>query len=73
MISCPATAPQFQATSGLRIIATRLLEQRHIPRTCPHDCPCDAPEQRLQSQREPTRLICEGEESEGFAGNIEDV
>ena len=35
--------------------------------TCPRDCPCEAPRPRLQSQREPTGLISEVEETEGFA------
>ena len=36
---------------------------RHASNTMrwPHDCPCEAPKQRLQSQREPTRLIYEVE------------
>ena len=27
------------------------------PSHCPHDCPCDAPKQRLQSQQQPSRSI----------------
>jgi hypothetical protein len=42
-------------------------------RSCPQDCPCDAPKQRVESQRQPTRLICELEMSEGFTRKIEDV
>ena len=38
---------------------------------CPHDCPCDAPKQRVQSQRQPTRSIREAENSEGFTRKIE--
>ena len=38
---------------------------------CPHDCPCDAPKQRFQSQRQPTRSIFEVEESEGFTRKID--
>ena len=40
--------------------------------SCPHNCPCEAAKRRVQSQREPTRLIYEVEESEGFPGKIED-
>ena len=39
---------------------------------CPHDCPCDAPKQRLQSQREPSRSIGEVLETVGFAWKIDD-
>ena len=42
------------------------------PQNCPHDCPCDATKQRLWSQRQPTRLICEVEEREGFMRKNED-
>ena len=38
---------------------------------CPHDCPCDAPKQRIQSQHQPTRSIGEVENSEGFTRKIE--
>ena len=41
--------------------------------SCPHDCPCDAPKQRLQSQRQPSRLIREVKGSEGFTRKIKDV
>jgi hypothetical protein len=40
---------------------------------CPHDCPCDAPKRRLQSQREPTRLFREMEEGERFTRKSDDV
>ena len=40
--------------------------------SCPYDCPCDAPKQRIQSQREPSRSIGEVIEIAGFAGKIED-
>src|SRR5438552_8358240 len=42
-------------------------------RDCPRDCPCDAPKQRVESQCQPTRSICEVEEREGFTKKIEDV
>jgi hypothetical protein len=38
---------------------------------CPQDCPCDAPKQRLQSQPQPSRLIREVKDSEGFTRKIE--
>jgi len=38
---------------------------------CPPDCPCDAPKQRFQSQRQPTRSIGEVENSEGFTRKTE--
>ena len=38
---------------------------------CPYDCPCDAPKQRLWSQREPSRSIAEVLETAGFARKIE--
>jgi hypothetical protein len=38
---------------------------------CPQDCPCDAPKQRLQGQRQPTRSIREVETMEGFTRKIE--
>jgi hypothetical protein len=40
---------------------------------CPHDCPCGAPKQRLQGQRQPTRSIVEVKEDERFTREIEDV
>ena len=40
---------------------------------CPQNCPCDAPKQRVQSQRQPTRSIGEVENSEGFTRKIENV
>jgi hypothetical protein len=40
---------------------------------CPHNCPCDAPKQRLESQQQPIRLIGEVKETEGFTRKIEDV
>ena len=40
---------------------------------CPHDCPCEAPQWRIRSQQQPSRLICEVEENEGFTRKIEDV
>ena len=40
---------------------------------CPHDCPCELPKQRLQSQQQPSRSIVEVNESEGFARKIDDV
>src|SRR5258708_3514382 len=42
-------------------------------RACLHDCPCVAPKQRLQSQREPSRLIGEVKGTEGFTRRIDDV
>jgi len=36
-----------------------------------HDCPCDAPKQRRQSQRHLSRLIREVKEAEGFTKKIE--
>ena len=42
------------------------------PQNCPHDCPCDDTKQRLSSQRQPTRLICEVEEREGFTRKNDD-
>ena len=36
------------------------------PANCPHDCLCDAPKQRLQTQHQPSRLIEENKETEGF-------
>jgi hypothetical protein len=50
--------------------ATRALLRRAI---CPHHCPCELPKQRFNSQRQPTRVICEVEESEGFKRTNEDV
>jgi hypothetical protein len=41
------------------------------PQNCPHDCPCDAPKQRLQSQRHLSRLIREVKEAEGFTKKID--
>jgi hypothetical protein len=38
---------------------------------CPHNCPCDAPRHRVQSQRKPTRSMEEVEDSEGFTSKIE--
>jgi hypothetical protein len=38
---------------------------------CPHDCPCDAPKQRIRSQHQPARSIGEVENSEGFTRKIE--
>ena len=46
---------------------------RRPPRHCPHDCPCGAPRHRSQSQRQPTRPICEVEEREEFTRRIEDA
>ena len=43
------------------------------PSHCPHDCPCERPKQRLQSQQQPNRLIGEVKETEGFTRKIEDV
>ena len=37
---------------------------------CPHDCPCDAPRQRLWSQQQPTRLIGQVLETAEFTGNF---
>jgi hypothetical protein len=42
-------------------------------RNCPYDCPCEPPQQGLQSQREPNRLIGEVTETEGFTKRIDDV
>jgi len=42
-----------------------------VPGHCAHDCPCDAPKQRLQSRQQPTRSIREVENSEGFTRNTE--
>jgi hypothetical protein len=39
---------------------------------CPQDCPCDAPKQRLQSQRQPSRLFGELKGTEGFARKNDD-
>jgi hypothetical protein len=41
------------------------------PQNCPHDCPCDAPKQRCQSQRHLSRLIREVKEAEGFTKKID--
>jgi hypothetical protein len=41
--------------------------------SCPYDCPCDAPKQRLQSQRQPSRSIWEVVEAVGFVRKIEDA
>jgi hypothetical protein len=38
----------------------------------PGDCPCGAAKPRLQSQRQPTRSICEVEENEEFTRKNED-
>jgi hypothetical protein len=37
------------------------------------NCPCELPKQGIQSQRQPTRLIGEREEAEGFTTKIEDA
>ena len=39
---------------------------------CPHDCPGDAPKQRVQSLRQPTHSIYEVEKSEGVTRKNED-
>ena len=39
---------------------------------CPHDCPCERPKQRLQSQQQPSRSIEEVEKLEGFTRKNED-
>ena len=52
---------EFQRVSVLRASAD-----------CPHDCPCDAPKRRVQSQRQPIRATCEVVERERFARKNED-
>ena len=39
---------------------------------CPHDCPCEAPKQALQSQQEPNRSTREVIETVGFVRKIDD-
>ena len=39
---------------------------------CPHDCPCEAPKQALQSQQEPNRSTREVVEMVGFVRKIDD-
>jgi hypothetical protein len=68
----PLLAPLARAAAALAF------ERRRPPRCpvardeagclrCPRDCPCGAPELRLQSQRQPTRLVDEVIEKTGSA------
>src|SRR6188768_3160451 len=70
----------FQCSSG-RPDESRLARSwspKRASRECgaaaprPQNCPRDATNQRLSSQRQPTRLICEVEEREGFTRKTED-
>jgi hypothetical protein len=58
---------------AVRMAAVQRLAPFETNWCCPHDCPCDAPKQRLQSQHQPSPLIEEGKETEGFTRKIEDV
>ena len=40
--------------------------------SCPHDCPCERQKQGIHSQQQPTRLIRELKETEGFTRKNED-
>ncbi len=65
-----------QGSRGAVIISSRdagtaLTGRRYARQDCPHDCPCGGPEQGVQSQQQPSRLIEDTKETEGFTKKIE--
>ena len=51
--------------------AVRRLDSRGAD--CPRDCPCQPAKPGIRSQQQPSHLIGEAKETEGFTGKIEDV
>jgi hypothetical protein len=61
------------ALIGALRVTPKLRNRAPRPPKLSHDCPCDAPKQRLLSQWQPIRLIGEVKETERFRRKIEDV
>ena len=67
-----AVRAQPPLASAIRVAKGRGSARSHAAALCPHDCPCELPKQGLQSQQEPSRLIGEAKEREGFTRKNED-